>query len=189
MLVSAPAGAAAADDRQPLRAPRRCRRRTRDEALAWLGGAGRRATPAALLAQAARRAAARARARRSGLPGGARARGSRRSPTPRALSPVALSARIDAAPRDERKAAPRRGDRLAAGVDRGPRRGRGRRGAASATSTSPTAIAGAGAARWRGFRCFAIIGRCCEQRALLAHPLQPRLVAEALLIDYRALFE
>jgi hypothetical protein len=27
-----------------------------------------------------------------------------------------------------------------------------------------------------------------EQRALLAHPLQPRLVAEALLIDYRALF-
>ena len=37
----------------------------------------------------------------------------------------------------------------------------------------------------RGAR-FAIIGRCCEQRALLAHPLQPRLVAEALLIDYRA---
>jgi len=27
-----------------------------------------------------------------------------------------------------------------------------------------------------------------DQRALLAHPLQPRLVAEALLIDYRALF-
>ena len=27
-----------------------------------------------------------------------------------------------------------------------------------------------------------------QQRALLAHPLQPRLVAEALLIDYRALF-
>jgi hypothetical protein len=26
------------------------------------------------------------------------------------------------------------------------------------------------------------------QRALLAHPLQPRLVAEALLIDYKALF-
>jgi len=28
-----------------------------------------------------------------------------------------------------------------------------------------------------------------DQRALLSHPLQPRLVAEALLIDYRALFE
>ncbi|MEP7206856.1 MAG: DNA polymerase III subunit delta' [Casimicrobiaceae bacterium] len=28
-----------------------------------------------------------------------------------------------------------------------------------------------------------------EQRALLAHPLQPRLVAEALLVDYRELFE
>jgi hypothetical protein len=27
-----------------------------------------------------------------------------------------------------------------------------------------------------------------RQRALLAHPLQPRLVVEALLIDYRALF-
>jgi hypothetical protein len=27
-----------------------------------------------------------------------------------------------------------------------------------------------------------------EQRALLAHPLQPRLVAEALLIEYRDLF-
>jgi len=27
-----------------------------------------------------------------------------------------------------------------------------------------------------------------EQRLLLAHPLQPRLVAEALLIDYQALF-
>jgi hypothetical protein len=27
------------------------------------------------------------------------------------------------------------------------------------------------------------------QRMLLAHPLQPRLVAEALLTDYRALFE
>jgi len=27
-----------------------------------------------------------------------------------------------------------------------------------------------------------------RQRALLAHPLQPRLVAEALLLDYRALF-
>jgi hypothetical protein len=27
-----------------------------------------------------------------------------------------------------------------------------------------------------------------RQRALLAHPLQPRLVAETLLIDYRELF-
>jgi hypothetical protein len=27
-----------------------------------------------------------------------------------------------------------------------------------------------------------------RQRALLSHPLQPRLVAEAMLIDYRALF-
>jgi hypothetical protein len=27
-----------------------------------------------------------------------------------------------------------------------------------------------------------------QQRALLTHPLQPRLVAEAMLIDYRALF-
>ena len=47
---------------------------------------------------------------------------------------------------------------------------------------------GARAARWRASRSFAIIARCCDQRALLAHPLQPRLVAEALLIDYRALF-
>ena len=27
-----------------------------------------------------------------------------------------------------------------------------------------------------------------QQRAILVHPLQPRLVAEALLIDYKALF-
>jgi DNA polymerase-3 subunit delta' len=27
-----------------------------------------------------------------------------------------------------------------------------------------------------------------QQRALQAHPLQPRLVAEAILLDYRALF-
>ncbi len=27
-----------------------------------------------------------------------------------------------------------------------------------------------------------------RQRAMLAHPLQPRLVAEAVLLDYRALF-
>ncbi len=42
--------------------------------------------------------------------------------------------------------------------------------------------------RWRPCGSFAIIGLLLRQRALVAHPLQPRLVAETMLIGYRDLF-
>jgi DNA polymerase-3 subunit delta' len=106
---------------------------------------------------------------------------------PRSLSPLLLSARIDAAPRDERKA------RLAAAIDW-----------LLAWSADLAAVA-AGGAPLRNVDFadrLATLGRSVarislfryhrallDQRALLSHPLQPRLVAEALLIDYRALFE
>lgn len=106
---------------------------------------------------------------------------------PRSLSPLLLSARIDAAPRDERKA------RLGAVIDW-----------LLAWSADLAAVAAGGAAsRNVDFADrIAALGRSVarislfryhrallDQRALLSHPLQPRLVAEALLIDYRALFE
>jgi DNA polymerase-3 subunit delta' len=106
---------------------------------------------------------------------------------PRSLSPLLLSARIDAAPRDERKA------RLAAVIDW------------LLAWSADLAAAAAGAQPVRNVDFADRIGALgrsvarislfryhrslLDQRALLSHPLQPRLVAEALLIDYRALFE
>jgi DNA polymerase-3 subunit delta' len=105
---------------------------------------------------------------------------------PRALSPLMLSARIDAAPRDERKL------RLAAAIDW-----------LLAWSADLASVAAGGqpvynvdfadrigklarsVARIPLFRYHRAL---LEQRTLVSHPLQPRLVAEALLIDYRALF-
>jgi DNA polymerase III subunit delta' len=107
--------------------------------------------------------------------------------TPRTLSPLTLSARIDAAPRDERKL------RLAAAIDW-----------LLAWSADLASVASGGqpvynvdfadriaalarsVARIPLFRYHRAL---LEQRTLVSHPLQPRLVAEALLIDYRALFE
>lgn len=105
---------------------------------------------------------------------------------PAALPVAALGGRIDAGARDARK------DRLAAVIDwlagwcadlarvhaggaplRNPDHG------AQLAALAPSV---AGVALFRYHR------RLLDQRALLAHPLQPRLVAEALLIDYRALF-
>jgi DNA polymerase-3 subunit delta' len=107
--------------------------------------------------------------------------------SPRTLSPLALSARIDAAPRDERKA------RLAAAVDW----------LVGWTADLAAAASGASAIQNVDFadriatlaRSVARISlfryhrALLQQRGVLSHPLQPRLVAEALLIDYRALFE
>jgi hypothetical protein len=99
---------------------------------------------------------------------------------------MALGARIDAAGRDERKA------RLAAGLD-----------AIVAWSADLARVAAGGRAqRLPAYEPalaaiaprVARIGLCryhrsvLFQRAHLAHPLTPRLVAEALLADYRALF-
>jgi DNA polymerase-3 subunit delta' len=106
--------------------------------------------------------------------------------SPRTLSPVTLSARLEAAPRDERKA------RLGFAVDW-----------LIAWSTD-LAAAAAGAPIERNVDFAERIDRLAgavarvplsryhrsllEARARLSHPLAPRLVAEALLIEYRALF-
>jgi DNA polymerase-3 subunit delta' len=106
---------------------------------------------------------------------------------PRTLSPLALSARIDAAPRDERKA------RLGAAIDW------------LVAWTADLAAASSGAAVLHNvdfadriatlarsvarISLFRYHRALLQQRAVLSHPLQPRLVAEALLIDYRALFD
>jgi DNA polymerase-3 subunit delta' len=107
--------------------------------------------------------------------------------SPRTLSPLALSARIDGAPRDERKA------RLAAAVDW------------LVTWTADLAATASGAAVVHNVEfadriaplarsvarisLFRYHRALLQQRTVLSHPLQPRLVAEALLIDYRALFD
>jgi DNA polymerase-3 subunit delta' len=154
-------------------------------ATAWLQGRGV-AGPEALLAQAD---GAPLRAMALADPGYQAERAAWLSALaqPRSLSPLLLSARIDAAPRDERKA------RLAAVIDW-----------LLAWSADLAAVAAGGVAlRNVDFSDrIAALGRSVarislfryhrallDQRALLSHPLQPRLVAEALLIDYRALFE
>jgi DNA polymerase-3 subunit delta' len=105
---------------------------------------------------------------------------------PERISPVAMGARLDAAPKDQRKPL------LAAAVywlltwtadlasvvsGGSPRFHPQRRDALVALA--------ARVARVSLFRYYQTLLR---QRALLAHPLQPRLVAETLLIDYRELF-
>jgi DNA polymerase-3 subunit delta' len=106
--------------------------------------------------------------------------------SPTTLSPTALGARIDAAPRDERR------DRLAAVVDwllgwcadlARVRAG----GAPAANPAFERALQGI-AASVAPPALFRYHRRVLHERALLSHPLTPRLVAEALLIDYRALF-
>ena len=106
--------------------------------------------------------------------------------SPRSMSVTALGLRIDAGPRESRK------DRLAAVIEwlvgwcadlarvraggapvRNPDYGR-------EIATLASSVAGVPLFRYHR--------SLLDQRALLAHPLQPRLVAEALLIDYRALF-
>jgi DNA polymerase-3 subunit delta' len=157
----------------------------RATASAWLAAQGVE-NPVALLAQA------------NGAPLRARAladRGYQAERTawlsalaqPRSLSPLLLSARIDAAPRDERKA------RLGAAIDwllawcadlaAVAAGGAAERNVDFADRIAPL---GRSVARISLFRYHRAL---LDQRALLAHPLQPRLVAEALLIDYRALFE
>jgi DNA polymerase-3 subunit delta' len=105
---------------------------------------------------------------------------------PRDLVPAALAARIDAAPRDERR------ERIATLVDwllgwcgdlalaraGVPPRRNGDHAAALARLANAVAP----------LPLFRYHRALLRQRGLVAHPLQPRLVAEALLIDYRSLF-
>lgn len=105
---------------------------------------------------------------------------------PERLSPVAFGARLDAYPRDERKL--RLADAvnwllvwtadLAAVASGGAPR-------FNPDQREALARLGARVARVPLFRYYRTL---LGQRALLGHPLQPRLVAEALLFEYRALF-
>jgi DNA polymerase-3 subunit delta' len=106
---------------------------------------------------------------------------------PDTLSPVVLSGRIDAAGKDARK------DRLGAAVDW----------LLDWTCDLARVAAGGGPSRNPDFEAaLAALARrvarvslfryhrsLLRQRALIAHPLQPRLVAEALLIEYRLIFD
>ncbi len=106
--------------------------------------------------------------------------------SPRSMSPVALAARIDGAPREERKA------RLALGIDWliawTADLGRVASGGGAAFNpdfAAPLAELARVVARRALFRYHRSLLR---QRMLVAHPLQPRLVAEMVLLDYRSVF-
>ncbi|HKW81369.1 MAG TPA: DNA polymerase III subunit delta' [Casimicrobiaceae bacterium] len=105
---------------------------------------------------------------------------------PERLSPIAVGARFDATPKDERKAL------LAAAFQ-----------LLLSWTADLAAVASGGAPRFHPEHAatlaslaqrvarvplFRYYRTLLEQRGLLAHPLQPRLVAEALLIEYRKLF-
>lgn len=105
---------------------------------------------------------------------------------PDTLSAVALAARIDLAGRDERK------ERLAAVIDwliawtvDLARIASGGQAARNPDRARELVALAARVARLSLFRYHQGLLR---QRALVSHPLQPRLVIEALLIEYRALF-
>lgn len=105
---------------------------------------------------------------------------------PKALSPVALAIRVESAPKDERK------ERLGLAIDwlvawtadlgRVLAGGMPARNPDFATELSALAQVVAPVPLFRYHR------RLLQQRTLVAHPLQPRLVVEALLIEYRNLF-
>jgi DNA polymerase-3 subunit delta' len=105
---------------------------------------------------------------------------------PRNLSAVALAARLDAAPKDERK------ERLAMAIDwlTGWTADLARVAAGGTPARNPDFVAALGslANAVAPIPLFRYHRSLLQQRALVAHPLQPRLVAEALLIGYRGLF-
>jgi DNA polymerase III subunit delta' len=105
---------------------------------------------------------------------------------PRQLSVTALGARIDAAPRELRK------DSLAAVIDWligwCADLARVRAGGVPVENAAFDAPLGELARSVAGMALFRYHRSLLRQRTLLLHPLQPRLVVEALLIDYRALF-
>ncbi len=106
---------------------------------------------------------------------------------PRSLLTSALAARIEAGGREERK----RRLELATGWLLGWTEDLARTSAGlvpvrNPDFAAPLAALGPRVAQAPLFRYHRTL---LEQRGLLAHPLQPRLVAEALLVDYRNLFE
>ena len=110
----------------------------------------------------------------------------RRLAAPEQFDPVGLAARIDLVPKDERRH--RLGDALDGLVGWTVDLARVAAGGSPARNPdfAPALIRlGPRVARLSLLRYHRALLR---QRALLQHPLQPRLVAETLLIDYRALF-
>ena len=111
------------------------------------------------------------------------ARGARRA---RALSVPALAARIDAGGKDERRA------RLAHALEWliawTADLARIAAGGAARLNPEPRRRSQRLAARVAPLALFRYHRSLLQQRAMHAHPLQPRLVAEAMLLDYRALF-
>ncbi len=105
---------------------------------------------------------------------------------PDRLSVPALAARIDGGGKDERKA------RLASAVDWliawTADLARVRAGDAARQNPDATEPLRRLASQVAPIALFRYHRSLLRQRALLVHPLQPRLVAEALLIDYKALF-
>jgi len=105
---------------------------------------------------------------------------------PDRLSAPGLALRIDSGARDERKA------RLARAVDWllawTADMAHVRAGVAPRQNPDAAAALGRLAAQVAPIALFRYHRSLLRQRALLVHPLQPRLVAEALLIEYKALF-
>ena len=105
---------------------------------------------------------------------------------PAELEVAGMGARIEAAPRDERK------ERVAAVIDWllgwCTDLARVHAGATPAENVGAEGTLQALARSVAPFALFRYHRRLLNQRALAAHPLSPRLVAEALMIEYRALF-
>ena len=106
---------------------------------------------------------------------------------PQALSPIALAARIEAAPKDERSARLRDAiDWLLAWTEDLSRVAAG---GAPLRNVDFHRILEALAVKVAPLPMFRYHQTLLEQRTLVTHPLQPRLVVEALLIGYCALFK
>jgi DNA polymerase-3 subunit delta' len=105
---------------------------------------------------------------------------------PEALSPLALGARVESAGREERR------DRLAAAIEwlLGWTADLARVSSGGAPTRNPDFAAALASLSTRVARVSLLRyhRRLLRQRTWIHHPLQPRLVVEALLIDYRALF-
>ena len=105
---------------------------------------------------------------------------------PEALSPVALAARVEAVPKEQRRECLRQAlDWLVAWTADLSRVSAG--GVSSVNNDFSAALDGLASAVAR-VPLIRYHQSLLRQRALVAHPLQPRLVVEALLIEYRELF-
>jgi DNA polymerase III subunit delta' len=178
---------------QPGRVPATLRSRCRhfsapradaDVAERWLADLGV-AAPAAVLAQAGG-APLLALAMADPAWQGERAAWLQALAKPKTLSAVALAARLDTGPKDERK------QRLGLAIDWlgawTTDLARVAAGGAPLRNPDFAAALNALASTVAPIPLFRYHQALSRQRALVVHPLQPRLVAEALLIDYRELF-